>query len=442
MPLPLPRADGAPAVPDPLAGRRILVLISGSIAAVKLPLLVSVLVQRGAQVRCALSPSAAQLVSPVSLACLSREPCLLEADQWSARAPRPLHVELAEWADLVLLAPLSATSLARWVQGLGDTLVASTLLACEAPVVAAAAMNTAMWASPGVRRNWEALESFEQVLPLGPASGLLACDRVGDGRMADPLLLQLALESLALRGSWADWRGRHLLVSTGPTREFLDPARCLTNPSTGRMGVLLAQAARLRGARVTLVHGPLAVEAPLLEGLERVEITTAAELEQELERLQPAADAIAMAAAVADHRRAEPLGEKLAKEELELALTGGWSRVPDLLAGLVARRSRLRPQGQPILGFAAHSGDVLPQARAKFARKGCDLLFANPIDRPGAGFGSAANSGWLLGPGDGVCAIEPATKLAVAHRLLDALGGCFRPPGDARRRDGPAAADP
>ncbi|MFM7676318.1 MAG: flavoprotein, partial [Synechococcus sp.] len=129
-PPPAPPEAGSPAATDPLTGRRILVLISGSIAAVKLPLVVSALVQRGAQVRCVLSPSAAQLVSPVALACLSRQPCLLEADQWSAQVPRPLHVELAEWAELVLLAPLSATSLGRWVHGLGDSLLASTLLAC------------------------------------------------------------------------------------------------------------------------------------------------------------------------------------------------------------------------------------------------------------------------------------------------------------------------
>jgi len=249
---------------DPLADRRILVAISGSIAAVKMPLVVSALVQRGAQVRCLLTPSAAQLVSPVALACLSRNPCLLDGDQWSHQASRPLHVELAEWAELVLVAPLSATSLGRWVHGLADTLLASTLLACEAPVLAAAAMNTAMWAAPAVRRNWELLESFERVLPLGPAPGLLACDRQGDGRMAEPLQLLLALECLQLWGWQRDWSGLRLLVTAGPTREPLDPARCITNPSSGRMGVLLAQAARLRGAEVTLVHGPLALDPQLL----------------------------------------------------------------------------------------------------------------------------------------------------------------------------------
>jgi phosphopantothenoylcysteine decarboxylase/phosphopantothenate--cysteine ligase len=404
---------------DPLAGRRILVGISGSIAAVKLPLLVSALAKRGAQVRCVLTPSAAQLVSPVALASLSRERCYLDADQWSHTAPRPLHVELAEWAELLLVAPLSATTLGRWVHGLGDTLLASTLLATEAPVLAAAAMNTAMWSAPGVRANWEQLQGFERVLPLGPAEGLLACDRQGSGRMPEPELLLLALESLASWGWRRDWHGRRLLVSAGPTREWLDPARCISNPSTGRMGVLLAQAARLRGAQVDLVHGPLQLDPSWLEGLNRHPIDTGAELQQLLQHLQPQMDAIAMAAAVADHRPAVTLSHKPEKAAVAAAMAAAWEPVPDLLVELVGRR----PAGQCILGFAAQSGDVLPQAQAKLARKGCDLLFANPIDQADAGFGSATNQGWLLGPGAAVERLEPMGKLPLAHRLLTALGG-------------------
>jgi phosphopantothenoylcysteine decarboxylase/phosphopantothenate--cysteine ligase len=309
--------------------------------------------------------------------------------------------------------------LARWVHGLGDTLLASLLLATEAPVLAAAAMNTAMWGAPAVARNWAELQGYAGVLPLGPAAGLLACDREGAGRMAEPALLLLALESLALWGCRRDWQGRRLLVTAGPTREWLDPARCISNPSTGRMGVLLAQAARLRGAEVELIHGPLAVEPAWLEGLHCHPVDTGADLQERLRAVQGQADAIAMAAAVADHRRAEALDHKLDKAQLTHAMQTGWEPVPDLLAELVARR----PAGQRILGFAAHSGDVLPQAQAKFRRKGCDLLFANPIDQPGAGFGAATNEGWLLGPGDCSETFHSASKLQLAHRLLSALGG-------------------
>jgi phosphopantothenoylcysteine decarboxylase/phosphopantothenate--cysteine ligase len=235
--------------------------------------------------------------------------------------------------------------------------------------------------------------------------------------MADPDRLLLALESLACWGWRRDWRGRRLLVSAGPTREPLDPARCLTNRSSGRMGVLLAQAARLRGAEVELVHGPLPLPSALLEDLSCHPIETAAELQMALRRLQPSVDAVAMAAAVADHRRADPLPTKRPKADLEAVLSGGWEPVPDLLAELVAHR----PEGQAILGFAAHSGDVLPQARRKFRSKGCDLLFANPIDRPGAGFGAATNEGWLLGPGHLERALPRSGKLALAHQLLSAL---------------------
>jgi phosphopantothenoylcysteine decarboxylase/phosphopantothenate--cysteine ligase len=303
------------------------------------------------------------------------------------------------------------------VHGLGDSLLASTLLATEAPVLAAAAMNTTMWASPGVLANWQQLQGFERVLPLGPAEGLLACDRQGTGRMAEPELLLLALDSLVTWGWRRDWQGRRLLVTAGPTREWLDPARCISNPSTGRMGVLLAQAARLRGAEVQLLHGPLQVEPAWLEGLSCQRIDTGAELQQELRQRQSGVEAIAMAAAVVDHRPAAPQADKLDKQDLQAHLAVGWQTVPDLLQELVQQR----PAGQRILGFAAHSGDVLPQAQAKFARKGCDLLFANPIDQAGTGFGAARNEGWLLGPGEAVEPIAPQPKLAVAHRLLSAL---------------------
>ena len=229
---------------DPLAGRRLLVAVSGSIAAVKVPGLVSALVQRGAQVRCVLTPSAAQLVSPVALASLSRNPCSLDHDQWAAAQPRPLHIELAAWAELVLLVPLSASSLARLVHGLADNLLASTLLACPAPLLVAAAMNTDMWEAAAVQRNWHLLKAQPQVLPLAPAAqGLLACDRQGSGRMVEPALILLAAESLLLHGPSQDLAGRRLLVTAGPTREALDPAAKRRSTSTPPWGAIRAWAA-------------------------------------------------------------------------------------------------------------------------------------------------------------------------------------------------------
>lgn len=413
-----------------LQGRRILVAVSGSIAAVKTPLLVSALVKAGAQVRCVVTPSAAQLVSAVALASLSRHRCYQDDDQWDPREPRPLHVALAEWAELVIVAPLSASTLARWTQGLGDGLLASLLLACECPVVAAAAMNTGMWSQPAVRRNWALLAEDPRVLRLAPESGLLACDRIGDGRMADPELIRLAAESALLthasNGSlpW-DWQGRTVLVSAGPTVEGIDPARVLSNRSSGRMGVLIAQAARFRGASVHLVHGPLQLPSAWLEGLHCLAIESAEQMQEHLHRLQANAAAVVMAAAVADWRRQGGASvQKAPKADLQRTLAEQLEPVPDLLKELQATK----PDGQRLLGFAALSGsddEIQALARDKRAAKGCDLLMANPIDRNGQGFGAAMNGGWLVKTDGSTEEMPVMDKLSLAHRLLDQLVDCF-----------------
>ena len=407
-----------------LYGRRVLVAVSGSIAAVKTPLLVSALVKAGAEVRCLVTPSGAALVSPVALASLSRHRCYLEADQWNPTAPRPLHIELAEWAELTIVAPLSASSLARWSQGSADGLLASVLLATEGPVIAAPAMNTAMWRHPAVQRNWLQIQEFPKVVPLLPTSGLLACDRVGDGRMADPTLIQLAAESVFSRGPDApvatcDWSGISLLVSAGPTQETIDAARFLSNRSSGRMGVLLAQAARFRGATVQLVHGPLDLPDAWLEGLQCTPVESAAQLSSALQLALPTSDVLVMAAAVADLRREAAFEEKMAKKQLQDVLSSGWTEVPDLLSNLTRQR---RP-GQLVLGFSALTGDdthLLEKAESKRLEKGCDLMMVNPVDRDGQGFGDQPNGGWLLGEGWNRN-LPVTTKLTLSHQLLDAL---------------------
>ena len=408
-----------------LRGRRILVAASGSIAAVKTPLLVSGLVQAGAEVRCLLTPSAEHLVSPVAMATLSRHRCYRDQDQWDPGRSRPLHIELAEWAELMVVAPLSATTLGRWSQGLADGLLASTLLACERPVLAAAAMNTAMWKHPAVQANWQSIQRLPGVIPLSPTAGLLACDRHGDGRMADPIQIELAAAVLFSRHEGElsidrSWLGRRLLVSAGSTLESIDQARLISNRSSGRMGVLLAQVARLRGAVVELVHGPLQVPQAWLEGLDCESVESADQMQQALHRRQDQASALAMVAAVADLRRSGGgLPSKPPKSDLPQLLEQGWEPVPDLLEGLVNRR----PSGQRILGFAALTGsdeELLLRGGEKRLRKGCDLLMVNPIDRVGEGFGEDNASGWLLG--DGLQQRVPLTsKLALAHDLLDAL---------------------
>ena len=408
----------------PLAGRRLLIGVSGSIAAVKTPQLVSALAKAGADVRCLVTPSAAKLVSPIALASLSRHRCYEESDGWDSSCSRPLHVELAEWAELVVLAPLSASSLSRWSHGSADGLLASVLLACECPVLAAVAMNTAMWSHPAVQENWQRVKRFPRVIPLNPTAGLLACDRVGDGRMVDPEMIELAAASLFSRGrpgleTERDWIGQRLLVTAGPTVEPIDAARSLTNRSSGAMGVLLAQAARLRGAEVDLVHGPLQVPVPWLDGLDCHPITSAAELEDVLKHLQPGADAVAMAAAVSDLRLNPVSLLKESKRMLMERFAQGWELVPDLLAGLVARRT----EGQVVLGFTALTGDDATLCRLgedKRRRKGCDLMFANPIDRVGQGFSEPSNGGWLLAE-SGAVPLPLTSKLHLSHQLLDVV---------------------
>ncbi len=411
----------------PLKGRRLLIAASGSIAAVKTTILVSNLIKAGAQVQCLVTPSASKLVSPLALANLSRNRCYQDKDQWDANEPRPLHIALAEWAEVVVIAPMSASTLGRWINGLGEGLLASLLLACERPVVAAAAMNTAMWNNPGVKNNWEQLKTNQKVLTLEPEEGLLACNRIGDGRMVHPDLIELAINSALMHSDRTghlkrDFSGQKILVTAGPTLERLDQARNISNRSSGLMGVLLAQAARFRGGDVDLVHGPLSISKGLLEGLKSHQIYSAAEMQVQISELQPFAKVIAMTAAVADIRRKglDEIKDKINKRDLISSLGKELELVPDLLAEIVKRRSA----NQIILGFAALTGndaEIRKIGEQKRQMKGCDLLMANPIDKPGQGFETNTNGGWLLGFKGKPREIPVTTKLDVAHQLLDAI---------------------
>ncbi|KGG13137.1 MULTISPECIES: bifunctional phosphopantothenoylcysteine decarboxylase/phosphopantothenate--cysteine ligase CoaBC [Prochlorococcus] len=407
-----------------LKDKKILLAVTGSIAAVKTPLLVSNLIKKGAKVRCVVTPSASKLVSPLSLATLSRNNCYQDKNQWDGSEPKPLHIALSEWADIVVVAPLSASSLSRWVNGLGDGLIASLLLACEKPVIAAAAMNTGMWCNEGVKHNWDKLNKYKNVITLSPSNGLLACDRIGEGRMANPEIIQLAIESAFLRIKSdklinRDWEGLKLLISAGPTIEDLDPARYLSNRSTGLTGILLGQVARFRGASVDIVHGPLQVPENFSEGLNTYPIRSGKDMQKMLSKLQANSNAIAMTAAISDLRLKNCSNQKkLNKESLIENLCGNFELVPDLLAEL----GKNRPNGQIILGFSALTGtdnEIKQLAILKKSRKGCDLVFANPIDRPDQGFESNLNEGWLVGAQDSLITIPIDSKLSIAHLLLD-----------------------
>ena len=408
-----------------LSGKKILVAVSGSIAAVKAPMLVSRLIKAGVEVKCVITQSAAKLVSPLSLSTLSRNKCYQDKDQWDDSQTKPLHIALAEWAELIIVAPMSATSLSKFTNGNADGLLASILLASQSQIVIAPAMNTSMWENPSVKKNWDYAKTIAQVISLEPSEGLLACDRVGDGKMVNLDIIELACDSAFIFNEenkflTNDLKNIRFLVSAGPTVEDLDAARQLTNRSSGRMGVLIAQAAKLRGAEVDLVHGPISVQADLLEGLNTYPVKSSTEMGAKIDDLQPSAQVIVMAAAVSDFKKNSPSAQKISKELFLQSISDDLEMTKDLIKNL----TRKKLENQIVLGFAAETGsdnEIIEKGHKKRVLKGCDLLMANPIDRDGQGFDKNFNSGFLLGPKKMIKNFSFSTKLAISHQLLDEI---------------------
>jgi phosphopantothenoylcysteine decarboxylase / phosphopantothenate---cysteine ligase len=394
-----------------LQGKRILIGIGGGIAAYKVCEVVSTLAKAGAEVRVILTAGAQQFVTALTFATLSRHPAYTDESFWQPIHYRPLHIELGEWAEVFLIAPLTANTLGKLAYGLADNLLTNTVLASVCPVLLAPAMNTDMWEQQAVQRNWRLVQTDLRYHALSPNSGLLACDRVGTGRMAEPPEILAHLESL-LHSSQRDLAGLHVLISAGGTREYLDPVRFIGNPSTGKMGIALARAALHRGAEVTLVHAPI---ADLPQGVRLVPVESAAEMQQAMTAHFAEADWIVMAAAVADVRPATYSAEKLPKRSLPTQLD--LAPVPDIVAEL----SSLKQPHQKLVGFAAQTGDILTPALDKLKRKGLDAIVANPIDQPDSGFGSDRNQAIFLNNQGKQIAIAPCSKLEMAHRLFDFL---------------------
>ena len=408
-----------------LSGKKILVAVTGSIAAVKAPILVSRLIKAGAEVKCVITQSATNLVSPLSLSTLSRNKCYQDKDQWADSQTKPLHIALAEWAELIIVAPLSATSLSKFTSGSADGLLASILLASQSQIVMAAAMNTSMWENQSVKKNWNYVKTIDQVITLEPSAGLLACDRVGDGKMVNLDIIEMASESAFIfhaenKFLTKDLKDIRFLISAGPTVEALDAARQLTNRSSGKMGVLIAQAAKLRGAEVDLVHGPISVQQDLLEGLNTYPVRSSNEMGAKIDDLQPSAQVIVMAAAVSDFKNNSPSEKKISKEFFLKSIFDDLEMTSDL----IKNQTKKKLENQIFLGFAAETGsdnEIIEKGEKKRVSKGCDLLMANPIDRAGQGFDENFNSGFLLGPKKMVKNFSFSTKLAISHQLLDEI---------------------
>ncbi len=389
--------------------RRILVAVTGGIAAYKIPELIRILRRAGAQVRCAMTPAAREFIAPLTLQTLSGQP--VRTDLFDASQEGEIdHIALADWAELVILAPATANTLAKLSCGLADDLVCALLLATRAPVLAAPAMNVNMWEHPATRQNMEALRQ-RGVRTVGPEVGELACGWEGAGRMAAPEAI--AAEAELLLGP-RDLEGEAILVSAGGTREPIDSVRYLSNRSSGKMGFEVAAEAARRGARVVLVAGPASLATP--PGVHRIDVVTALEMRDAILAEFEAATVAVMAAAVADFRAARPRESKIKKEDLVegSGLTLELTRNPDILAELCQRKG-----SRVVVGFAAESHDLMESARRKIARKGCDLLVANDISGETSAFDSDDNAVVFVWPDGQIEELPFLPKRQVASQLLD-----------------------
>lgn len=393
---------------------RVLIGIGGGIAAYKVCEIISTLFKAGIELRVILTAGGEQFITPLTVATLSRHPAYTDRDFWQPIHHRPLHIELGEWADLFVIAPLTANTLGKLAQGLADNLLTNTVLASTCPVLLAPAMNTEMWHQVAVQRNWQLLCQDPRYHVAGAGVGLLACDRVGMGRMAEPEEILPYVHSLLHTGGKLDLAGKRVLVSTGGTREFFDPVRFIGNPATGKMGLALAQAAVHRGGMVTLVHSTLP-DVSIDRRIQLISAIDSATMQQQMLAHFSTADLVMMSAAVADvkpaHYSNQKLPKKLLPTNLELA------PVPDIIAEL----SKLKQPHQKLIGFAAQTGDIITPALEKLERKNLDAIVTNPVDLPDSGFGSDLNQAVILKRNGSRIDISPCAKLEMAHQIFDSI---------------------
>jgi phosphopantothenoylcysteine decarboxylase/phosphopantothenate--cysteine ligase len=397
------------------ARRRILLAVTGGIAAYKAPELVRALVRDGATVRCALTAAAARFVAPLALQTVSGHAVrtdLFDAEQEGAID----HIALADETDLVVVAPATANLLAKLAHGLADDLVSTLLLATRAPVLVAPAMNVNMWQHAATQANVERLRA-RGVRFVGPEAGFLACGWEGEGRMAEPAAIAAEAERLLAPKTLA---GERFVVTAGGTREPIDPVRVVANRSSGKMGYAIAAEAARRGADVVLVSGPTALSAP--PGVRFVAVETALEMRDAVRAALPDCTVFVGAAAVADFRPVAAAADKIKKETLgEQRLVLELERTPDILAEVGERNARPQDPGgrRLVIGFAAESRDLVANARRKLERKRCDLIVANDVTRTGAGFDVDTNAVSFVWPGGDVEELPLLAKREVAERLLD-----------------------
>ncbi|MFE2723999.1 bifunctional phosphopantothenoylcysteine decarboxylase/phosphopantothenate--cysteine ligase CoaBC [Kitasatospora sp. NPDC059327] len=406
---------------DRAVAPRVVLGVSGGIAAYKACEVLRRFTESGHQVTVVPTEAALHFVGEATWAALSGRPAATETWERVHEVP---HVRIGQSADLVVVAPATADLMAKAAHGLADDLLTNTLLTARCPVVLAPAMHTEMWEHPATRENVATLRR-RGVVVLEPAVGRLTGKDTGKGRLPEPSAIVDACRALLRRGvAAADLVGRHVVVSAGGTREPLDPVRYLGNRSSGKQGYALAATAAARGARVTLLSAN--AELPDPAGVDVVHVSTALELREAAVKAVQDADAVVMAAAVADFRPAEYAAGKIKKvdgvEPAPVALV----RNPDILAELSARRPR---SGQLVVGFAAETDDVLANGRAKLARKGCDLLVVNEVGN-GKAFGTDVNEAVVLGSDGSETAVPVGPKEALADVVWDLVVKRWQPVAD------------
>jgi phosphopantothenoylcysteine decarboxylase/phosphopantothenate--cysteine ligase len=399
--------------------------VTGGIGAYKAVEVCRGLQKRGHDVVAVMTRAAARFVGPVTFEAITRRPVI--TSQWRPGMNADIeHIAIADGVDLLLVAPCTANVIGKFANGIADDFLSSLYLATRASVMLAPAMNSNMLAHEAVQRNLQTLAA-RGVRFVEPGEGYLACGWIGRGRLAEPdAIVDAACALLAPPDS--SLRGRHVLVSAGPTYEDIDPVRYLGNRSSGKMGFALAAQARQRGARVTLVAGPTRLEPPAVDDVVRVR--SAAEMHEAIMAAALSADVVIMAAAVADFTPASASAAKVSKADGPLTLT--LTRTRDILADLGARRSALGAAGPVLVGFAAETDDLLPKAREKRVRKNVDLIVANDVSQPDRGFDVDTNAVTLVSD-EGDEPVSLRSKERVAAAILDRVERLIR-----RRASAPA----
>ncbi|WGV58105.1 bifunctional phosphopantothenoylcysteine decarboxylase/phosphopantothenate--cysteine ligase CoaBC [Brevibacillus brevis] len=399
-----------------LAGKRIVLGVSGGIAAYKAAALTSKLTQAGALVHVILTESALQFVQPLTFQALSHLP--VYTDTFTEPDPHVIsHIELADRADLVLIAPATANVIGKMANGIADDMLTTTVLATKAPVMVAPAMNVNMYNHPAVIANMDKLTAYGYRF-VEPGVGLLACGWIGKGRLAEPEEIVEAVRQWFASDETRqtirekDLKDKHVLITAGPTREKIDPVRYITNHASGKMGYAIAEAARDRGAKVTLVSGPTTLARP--DGVEFIAVESVQEMFDAVMEQLPHCDIVVKSAAVSDYRPKHVAEHKLKKGDgpLDLVL----EKAPDILKTIGERKTK-----QFVVGFAAETQNVLQHAQSKLERKNLDMIVANNVLLEGAGMGSDTNIVTLLTRGGEQLALDKLSKRAVADKLFDAV---------------------